>query len=195
MIGWGECGVIILAAGFSRRFGPADKLLTPFRGKPLAAHTASVVAELPAANKVAVAPSANDDLAALFAGAGISTLENATPQAGLGRSLALGVTEVARDNHCAAALVLLADMPFVEMAHLERLLAEIGDSEAAIAFDGIRQTPPALFRRSLFPALCKLTGDRGAKEILQGAQRVRRVRTPAEALKDIDTPADQLRYE
>ncbi|MDR2159652.1 MAG: hypothetical protein LBP23_06260, partial [Treponema sp.] len=32
-----------MASGFSRRFAPENKLLVPFRGKPLARHTLDLV--------------------------------------------------------------------------------------------------------------------------------------------------------
>lgn len=185
MIQWDQCGIIILAAGQSVRFG-GDKLVASLRGRPLALYAANTATSLEAAQTIAVIPPDAPTRRALFASTGIETLENPEFQLGQGTSLALGVRAMG-ERGVDAVLLLLADMPFVAAADLRLLVGELGDQVAAIAeSDGI-VCPPAIFRSALFPALSALTDDRGAKSILQGREDVRRVPFLHRTLADIDT--------
>ena len=174
---------VVLAAGLSRRFG-SDKLLHPFEGKPLAGHIADTLAALPLAHRLAVCPAGNPHRAELFAARGFEVLLNPEPARGMGASLALAARRAA-DLSATAMLVCLADMPAVTAAHLVRLMAAEGDA-VATETAGIA-TPPALFRRALFPALSALTGGRGARDLLSGATLVP---APPGMTRDSDVPAD-----
>ncbi len=178
---------IILASGRSKRFGPHDKLLTPFRSKPLAAHSAECVAGLPVQSAIAIVPAGNGPLAYLFAGFGITPIFNDAADDGQGASLALGIRTV-QDLPVSSALVLLADMPFVTAQHIESLSAVLGDAEAAASrHDGILQ-PPLLFSRASFPRLTALTGDKGGKAALAALSHVAMQDISALEATDIDTP-------
>lgn len=176
---------MVLAAGASRRFG-GDKLLHPLGGKPLAAHIADTLAAMPLGHRIAVCPAGNPDRAAVFEERGFAVVENPDPSRGLASSLALGARR-AIDLDARAMLVCLADMPYVTADHLDALLdalatADVAASEAA----GIR-SPPAAFARLVVAGLTRLSGDRGAREILAGAAVV--PMAPAQA-RDFDTPGD-----
>jgi CTP:molybdopterin cytidylyltransferase MocA len=47
-----KINAILMASGFSRRFGSANKLLATFRGKPLARHTLELACALDVFNRV-----------------------------------------------------------------------------------------------------------------------------------------------
>lgn len=179
---------ILLAAGGSRRFGDADKLLAPLSGMPMVVHAAARIADLAPGRRIAVCPSADGLLARHLASLGFEIVVNADEAAGLSRSLALGIAEAAR-GPAAAALVMLADMPFVTAAHLQALLARFDAADAPVvaSSDGHTAMPPALFGRSLFDRLQAGTGDRGGKVLLAKAALVGA--SPAE-LADIDRPGD-----
>ena len=78
----------------------------------------------------------------------------------MGTSIAAGVRALV---NCDRVIVMLADMPLVSRAHLERLIAAQG-----VAFtryhDGSAGCP-AIFPRSVFPLLETLDGDRGARSL------------------------------
>ena len=90
------------------------------------------------------------------------------------------------------ALLLLCDQPLVTPAHLDSLLREFEASSppAVASFYGGRMGPPAVFRRALFPELAELSGDRGAKGVLDryGSRVVAVSFPPAEI--DVDRPSD-----
>lgn len=188
MIEAGDIGVILLAAGRSRRFGSADKLLAPVAGMPLAFHAATRIAELAPGRRIAVCPDADAALAQGLAALGFEIAVNADAAAGLSRSLACGIAAAAHGNE-AAALVVLADMPFVTATHLRELLVRFDPSKTPVvaSTDGRTAMPPALFARSLFGRLQAGAGDRGGKALLDGAALVT---APPGELADIDLPGD-----
>lgn len=167
--------VLLLAAGQSRRFGAADKLMAGLHGRPLIGHILAAQAGLTAERVAVVGP--DGAAAGLLTAAGFRLVVNAHPEAGQGRSLALGVAAVAGER----VLVMLGDMPFVT----PDLLVRLADFEVrAAASDGPRRSPPALFPRADFAALMRTAGDRGARALLATAEPV--LAAPKE-LRDIDT--------
>ena len=89
-----------------------------------------------------------------------------------------------------AALILLADQPFVETEHLEALLERYrtdGCDLVLSRYEGVLGAP-ALVDRSLFPRIMTLRGDRGARALTRVASSVGEV--PLRASRDVDTPED-----
>lgn len=176
-------GAILLAAGSARRMG-ADKLLADLNGRPLASHAFDAIRAAGLAGPiVAVAPASA--AAALFAGRA-TTVEVADHALGMAHSLAAAVRAVPAD--WMAALICLADMPFVRPDTLQAL-AGLATAEAVIrpVLEG-RPGNPVLWGRDHFPLLASLNGDQGGRDILR--------RYPPQLLDcgdpgilvDIDTP-------
>lgn len=188
MIDAGDIAAILLAAGRSRRFGSEDKLLAPLAGAPLALHAARRIVELAPRRRIAVCRERAGALAEQLTALGFEIVANPHPEAGLSQSLACGIAEAARGPE-AAALIALADMPFIGIGHLTSLLTRFDPASAPIvaSTDGATRMPPALFARSLFSALQAETGHRGGKALLAGAALVHAA--PGE-LADIDRPED-----
>lgn len=186
-----KVAAILLASGLSRRFGAPNKLLQDLGGKPLFTHALEALAQVEPADfvvvcqpELAIAISQVDPDARLIL--------NHQPEAGLGRSIALGASAI-QASGAEAMLVALADMPFVTPGMLRALieaLSEGVDACACAETDG-RVTPPAIFARSCFDRLAALDGDTGARSVLlDPGLRVSRLTFPEECLADIDTPAD-----
>jgi molybdenum cofactor cytidylyltransferase len=180
---------VLLAAGLSRRFGGPGKLVAAFRDEPLALHAARAVAALPFQRHVAVCRDDDDALALMLGRLGLAVVRNSDPVRGLASSLALGV-EAAGDAE--AVLVCLADMPLVTGAHLRTVVERVGPAGivASVPARGEAPGPPAAFARERLPELRELTGDKGARHLLQGAELVL---APAGTLADFDTPEDIVR--
>lgn len=191
MIDAANIAAILLAAGQSRRFGADDKLLAPLAGEPLALHAARRIVELAPGRRIAVCPDGDGALATMLSGLGFDIVVNADAASGLSQSLALGIAAAARGPE-RAALVCLADMPFVGTGHLQRLLARFDPIAAPVvaSSDGDAAMPPALFARALFDRLRASEGDRGGKALLADAALVT---AAAGELADIDRPADLRR--
>lgn len=178
--------LILLAAGRSRRFGEADKLMADLGGLPVGVHAARRFSGRPWQRKLAVVES--EGLRPQLAVLGFETLSPA-PDAGMGDNLALAAKSL---DGCNGALVCLADMPFVPLVQVDALLSRLSDG-ATIAIstaDGIKG-PPVAFTFSHFDALQSLAGDEGARRIIAAAGvEIAEVRTTPKALFDIDTPDD-----
>lgn len=178
---------IVLAAGLSRRYGSESKLLAPLRGKPLALHIADTLAGMSLFGLIAVCQE-GDVLGAEFEARGFTVVTNPDSARGQASSLALGVKE-AEALDAEAALICLADMPFVSEGHLAAVLdaAETTDIVASSIAGQAAPTPPAVFSHPHFPALLALEGDKGARSLLAQA---RLIEAPAGELADFDTPGD-----
>jgi molybdenum cofactor cytidylyltransferase len=178
--------VILLAAGLSRRYGAVGKLVASYRGKPLAEHAATTLAGLPFSRHIAVCRSGDDDLAAILKGLDFTIVRNPDSARGMASSLALGVEAAGQPE---ALLVCLADMPLVTESHLLDLVGRVTPGGIVASTMGLRDapTPPAAFAREYIPELLRLEGDKGARHLLQLAERVV---APDGTLSDFDTPED-----
>ena len=110
---------------------------------------------------------------------------------GMAASLRTGIASLPPDAD--GAFVFLGDMPRVPTAVLDRMAAALRDGALAVApaFQG-RRGNPVLLDRVLFPDLINLTGDAGARGVLQGlGERLVLVESPDDGvLFDVDTPQD-----
>ena len=85
-------------------------------------------------------------------------------------------------------MIALADMPLVPVGHYKSLVAaaQEDDERTIIASsDGTTRTPPAVFGEAYFDTLENLTGDVGARALLDESVTIA---CESECLIDIDTP-------
>jgi molybdenum cofactor cytidylyltransferase len=85
---------------------------------------------------------------------------------GMGASLRAGIAALPVD--CAGAFIFLGDMPRIPVSILVPLAEAVGAGALAAApmLDG-RQGHPVLLSAALFPDLSSLSGDRGARSLLE----------------------------
>ena len=180
--------IAILAAGSSQRFGEKDKLTQDLGGQMLGLHMADRLTGLEAANGVLIAPSATHPCAQKWEGLGYTVSPNLNAAEGMGSSVAMAA-EFALNAKAEILLIVLADMPFIPLAHCEAMIAEMVDqkNEVIATKSASRAMPPAAFRSSFFPQLAALTGDQGARAIIGNAPAIE---LQAELAIDIDTPQD-----
>ena len=158
---------VVLAAGAGSRFG-GGKLLAPYRGAPLL-HAALVAARAAPVAGITVVTGADAEAvaaAALAFDPNLTLVHAADHAEGMAASLRAGVASLGAETE--AAFVFLGDMPRVPHAVLAPLAAAVaaGAPAAAPAFGG-RRGNPVVLSRSLFAEVAKLTGDVGARPILQ----------------------------
>lgn len=180
-----KTALILLAAGTGSRMRGADKLLQEVDGQPLL----RVMAKrgLAAGLDVRVPlPALDHPRAAALAGLGVTMLS--VPEAAeLGMSASLRAALLGLD--APAALVLPADMPEITAEDLRAVATAPGDIVRASAADG-RPGHPVRFPARLYPALQRITGDQGARQILAGHRdAITHIALPGQhALTDLDTP-------
>ena len=185
-------GAIILAAGRSTRMGERFKLIEPVGGVPMVRRAAEAALASGARPVLVVTGHRAADVAQVLHGLDVSLVHNPAFADGLSTSLKAGFAALPEDR--AAALVLLADMPRVTGALLDRLIGVFGaEGAGALAVApvaGGRRGNPVLIARPLMAALGALTGDVGARALLDAAgEQVVEVPVADDAvLVDVDTP-------
>ena len=109
---------------------------------------------------------------------------------GLGASIARGVERIRQDRGYDGILVALADQVALTRNDFLGLLARFDGYSIVAAGYADSCGVPAVFPAALFDELQGLSGDRGAKTMLQSRQNeVITVPLPA-AARDVDSPAD-----
>ncbi|MDN2567861.1 molybdopterin-binding/glycosyltransferase family 2 protein, partial [Aquibium sp. A9E412] len=161
---------VLLAAGRSSRMGAGNKLLADFAGEPLVRRTARRCLAAQGAGVVAVLGHQADAVAAALAGLAVTTVVNPAYADGLAGSLRAGIA--ALPAKADGALVVLADMPQVTAADLDRLIAAFaasgGRAVVRATHDGKRGNP-VILPRALFAEVARLQGDTGARHIVEAA--------------------------
>lgn len=183
---------IVLAGGAARRFG-GGKLSTDFRGRPLIAWAVDTALALPVeAVRVVLGAEAEAVRAALrdTIDPRLAFAHCADWSQGLSASLSCGIAALPSD--ATGAMIFLGDMPDVPTQLARRVLAAL--AEGARAANPVCQGRPAHpvgISSALFPAVRALSGDRGARELLQDMSGVEEIATDdAGSTFDIDTLDD-----
>jgi molybdenum cofactor cytidylyltransferase len=181
---------LVLAAGQSRRMG-RNKLLLPIDGTPMVARTVDALSASSVTDIVVVTGHQADQVRAALAGRGVAFVHNPDFAAGLSTSLKTGLAALPADPD--GALVCLGDMPLVTPAHLDRLIAAFNPVEGRLVcvptYDGKRGNP-VLWARRFFAEMRTLSGDAGARVLLERhADALCEVAmSDAGVLLDVDTP-------
>jgi molybdenum cofactor cytidylyltransferase len=182
---------IVLAAGRSTRMGGPNKLLAQIRGKPLVRIAVEQALASRAKPVIVVTGHEREKVEAALAGLPVRFVHNPDFATGLGSSLKAGVSAVPEDAD--GVVVCLADMPQVDAALIDRLIAAFDPEKGALAaiptFDGKRGNP-VLWSRRFFPELMAIEGDVGARHLI-GRYPEAVVEVPVTskaAMLDVDTP-------
>ena len=192
-------GAVVLAAGQSSRFRAAGgrdptKLVAKLDGKPIVRRVVETALATRARPVAVVTGYARESVEAAVADLEISVAFNPKFASGLASSLSVGLS--AMPNEVAGALVLLGDMPWVEPLLIDALIDAFLTRKGALAAvpsrEG-RRGNPVLLGRGLFEAAMRLTGDEGARKLIDSLSANELVEV--EALDagvtfDVDTPDD-----
>lgn len=187
-----RCGVVILAAGASTRMGTPKQLLE-LGGRTLLVRTIEAALASAAWPIVVVLGAHAEKIRPSLARLPVLITENAAWPEGMASSIREGVTTLQQfSRRLDAALIALCDQPAFSADVIAQLVAAqraTGQSIVAAHYAG-RNGAPALFLREHFHALAHLTGEEGARALLNAEpSRVAAVELPALAT-DLDTPED-----
>lgn len=182
---------LVLAAGRSTRMGECNKLLQTVRGEPLVRHAVKAQLASRAAPVLVVTGHQAAEVRAALAGLDVAFVDNPDFATGLSSSVRAGLRALPDD--VPGAVVSLGDMPNVTPQVINRLAEAFADRPDALAVVPTlfgQRGNPALLSRALFPAVERLSGDQGARRLLDAAgESVVEVPLddPAIAI-DVDTP-------
>jgi molybdenum cofactor cytidylyltransferase len=111
---------------------------------------------------------------------------------GINSSLKAGIMAV-RGLKAKAALVMLADMPFVTAEMIAAMIARYRESTAPLVisdYDGVN-APPMLYDQSLFLELLTMEGEGCGRQVVKRHKPEAEVLPwPVSALQDLDVPED-----
>jgi molybdenum cofactor cytidylyltransferase len=181
---------IVLAAGSSRRMGQANKLIEDLAGKPLVRHAVEAAIDSGASPVVVVCGYEEPAVRAVLVGLDVRFVSNPAFAEGLSTSLKAGIAALPDETD--GVVVLLGDMPLVRAAFIRRLVAafeaEPGGLAAVPIHDGDWGNP-VVIARALFADVAGLTGDAGARKLLE-QRRDTVIEVPADdsVVLDADTP-------
>lgn len=184
---------VVLAAGLSRRMGQA-KLLLPLGGRPVIRLAVDRVLAGGVDMVVVVTGTEHPAVEAALRGLQVQLTVNPSPEAGQGTSICVGIG--ALRSEVDAALIALGDQPFLPPEVIPALLAAFRRTAKAIVAPRYREGRgnPVLFAREVFFELLQLSGDQGARAVVErDPDRVALVDFDFPMPQDLDTPEDYER--
>ncbi len=186
----GPVAAVVLAAGQSRRMAGANKLLATFDDEPLVRRTVRAAIASKADPVIVVSGHMADRITGALAGLDVSITHNADYAEGLATSLRAGLAAV--PENAAGALVVLADMPGISAAVIDRLIAAFSPAQGrsiVLPTAAGKRGNPVLWSRAYFPELMGLAGDSGARHLLaEHGEAVTTVEIGPAVAVDVDTP-------
>jgi molybdenum cofactor cytidylyltransferase len=187
-----NCGILIVAAGQSKRLGSPKQLLM-YEGKTLINRLIDIVKETVDFPMLLVLGAHAEKIKAQLTKPSIAILLNESWAEGMGNSISSGLQALLQKNPAIdGVMILVCDQPFLKRHQILSLLAlqeKSGMPMAACYYAGVMGTP-ALFHTCTFPELLALKGDRGAKNIINhNIQEVAKLQFE-QGLVDIDTEED-----
>lgn len=175
-----KTNLIVLASGFSKRFG-SNKLLYEYQGKKLILHTLDKINKNDF-NQVIVV-SQYPEIIDIAHSYGFEGVFNPQATKGISQSIKLGITYSQNSDQ---AMFLVADMP--NFNSIQKLLAK-ADGKHIVSSGNIQN--PMIFPSFLYNEILELEKDQGAKKIaLKHLDIVIQVDIDKNELKDIDSLED-----
>jgi molybdenum cofactor cytidylyltransferase len=187
---------IVLAAGESKRMDRKKELL-PIAGEPMIRVVVTKLLECRKIDEVIVVLGhLANEVGSALAGVTDDRLEligNQRHKEGMGTSLAQGARACSWGTD--AIVVALADAPFFRVGDLDRLIDEQAEGGGIVVpvFEG-RRGHPVVFDSAFRQELEELTGDTGARRVLERSEEgVRGVELDDDGfLVDVDDPDDYV---
>jgi molybdenum cofactor cytidylyltransferase len=181
---------ILLAAGSATRMG-RNKLLLELGGEPLVRRAARAALEAGLDPLLVVVGHEAEHVREALTGLACRFVLNLDWRQGQSTSVSAGAAAVPPE--AAAAVVLLADMPFVDAAAVRAVVSRWRETGAPIVSCryGEVSAPPTLYCRPLLGELQGGSGEgRGREVVRRHGDSVAWVDRPAATLADVDLPED-----
>ena len=189
----GPVAGVLLAAGTASRMG-SNKLLFELDGESILRGAVRRALAGGLSPLLVVLGHEADKAARELEGLPCQWALNPLYEQGINSSLKSGILAV--PPQARAAMVLLADMPFVTPEMIAAMVARYRETRAPLVisdYDGVN-APPMLYDRSLFNELLTMTGEGCGRQVVKRHRGEAEVLAwPAAALADLDVPEDYAR--
>ncbi|MCA0229307.1 MAG: nucleotidyltransferase family protein [Bacteroidetes bacterium] len=163
-----KIGIIILAAGESKRMGSPKQLLQ-IEGKSLIHRTAEIALATDCYPVVLVIGANKPQIAPEIVDLPLTIIDNPMWHEGMSSSVKIGLAGVYMTyKEVEAVIILVCDQPYLSVSLLERMVEIYTTKKPRLIACryGEELGVPALFDRTLFEELLDLKGDKGAKPVL-----------------------------
>jgi len=189
--------IIILASGNSSRLGHPKQLLK-YKNQTLLRHAANTALATGMRPVLVVLGADRETFKDELSGTEVNIVVNNEWNEGMASSIRSGIKEL-QDNFPSVdgAIIMVCDQPFVHKDLLIQLLEtqkKSGKPVVAAYYEGVKGTP-VLFHHRWFPELMALTGDKGARKILEKNPLLIETIPFPEGKLDIDTESDYKELE
>ncbi len=186
---------VVLAAGLSRRMYPQNKLLIPYKGKPVIHHTLSSVCLSQVDRVIVVTGHQSKQVEDTLKDFECSTVHNPDYEQGMASSLVCAIR--ACSDKSDAMLICLGDMPHISKQIINSILAAFdpeAGKEICVPVFSEKRGNPVLWSRRFFPYIAQLTGDTGARHLIEKYSDlvINAKMQSASVLEDIDSEDDYL---
>jgi len=184
--------IVILAAGKSNRLGSPKQLLS-FKGKSLLQHAAEAAIGTGLEPVIIITGSRAQLMEKELEHYPVQLVYNENWEEGMASSIRCGVAAAQNLKPQAdGILFMVCDQPFADTSVLNELIArqkETGMPITACVYDEITGTP-AIYHKRIFPELTELSGDIGARKIINRHENELAVISFSSGKTDIDTSSD-----
>lgn len=186
---------ILLAAGKSSRFGSPKLLQTlPDSRVPVVVQAAQNLHNVLTECFAVVRPE-DSEIKTLLSPMGIELIENQDADLGLSSSIHCAIQRISESDAYTGFVIALADMPYIPPAIINQIAREISEGALLCAPKyHHKRGHPVGFSHSMTTELMKLSGDTGAKSLLEKYRHhlhIIDVSTDS-VIRDINYPTDLL---
>ena len=160
---------IVLAAGMSTRMGQ-NKLLLPFKNKPLIAHAVDILLASEVNEIVVVLGHEAEKVGSEIEVKPVRLIQNPNYQQGLSTSVRAGIEAVS--HRAEGVMICLADQPLLEPADLNRIVrafthAKRANKPIAVPFFNGQRGNPVILDSCYREAILEVVGDVGCKGVIK----------------------------
>ncbi len=182
-------GLIILAAGASTRMGSPKQLLQ-YKRQSLITRISSTAITADLGNVFVVLGANVAMIKKEVEGLPVSLVMNPSWKAGMATSIVAGLEALLQTKtNIEGVIFMVCDQPFVSPELLQGLTTVHEQSNCLVVASDYGEAIgiPAFFHKKLFPELLALSGDAGARLLLQKYEAEREVVSFPEGIFDVDT--------
>lgn len=182
---------VVLAAGFSQRFG-SQKLLHEISGKAIILRSIESLREGGVNSIIVVTGSSHDGIFSIVHGLNLKVVQNLRPEDGMFSSVRSGIRAAGSD--CNSICILPGDMPYVKSDTIGELLSFRGNERILIPTFNGKGGHPLIFGSEYFESVLNSHENDGLRGFIS-SNRHNVCRIPVHdsgVLRDIDTREDLL---
>lgn len=178
---------ILMASGYSRRFGEKNKLLQPLNGRPIVSCTLQLVCQSQLFNQIYFV-AADPQVIEVARAYPVQVIHNASPQRGACESVRLGTAASQAEHY----MFFTCDMPLLDAATLQALVSHAQTGYMVFPTHEGEFSSPSIFSARYRDELLSLADHEAPRIIRENhPDRVIGVEVAdGRRLLDIDTPED-----